>query len=249
MVKVSVITVTYNCKNSVEKTIESILNQDYSNLELVVVDGASVDGTQDVISRYKNRISKFVSEKDKGIFDAMNKGVKMASGDWVIFMNAGDQFADNSVLSNLSFLLNDPVNDVVYGAWQLKYRNTIRESKAHPFFAQKGIYKTMGFSHQSSLVRRTLAEKHPFQIEYRLSADYKMMWMLYHSLHAKFVSVDFPIAVMEDKAGFTVSNYKKHLIEECNVCGFANSLKRKLFVEKKYIVYKVKRLVKSIILR
>ena len=98
MNKISVITVCWNCVGEIEKTLTSVVAQTYSNMEYIVVDGASKDGTLEIINKYKNHISVLISEPDSGLYNAMNKGVKAATGQWCIFMNAGDMFASNNVL-------------------------------------------------------------------------------------------------------------------------------------------------------
>ena len=98
MEKISVITISYNCKDVIEDTILSVIGQTYTNIEYIIIDGASTDGTFDVIKKYADKIDFWISEPDKGIYDAMNKGLKHATGDWVIFMNAGDSFYNNTVI-------------------------------------------------------------------------------------------------------------------------------------------------------
>lgn len=99
--RVSIITVTYNAESLLERTLQSVLSQRYADKEIVVVDGQSSDGTVAVIKRHAAAIQSWVSEPDKGIYDAMNKGVRMATGDWILFMNAGDTFASDDVLQRL----------------------------------------------------------------------------------------------------------------------------------------------------
>lgn len=98
---ISIITIVYNDKEGLEKTIQSVLSQTYTNIEYIVIDGGSTDGSVSVIRKYESKISKWVSEPDNGIFDAMNKGIKLATGEWLNMMNAGDFFYSNDVLSNV----------------------------------------------------------------------------------------------------------------------------------------------------
>ena len=96
---ISVITVCYNVASTIEKTMLSVLNQTYKNLEYIIIDGNSTDGTVDIIKKYAERLTFWISEPDKGIYDAMNKGIVKATGKFLIFMNAGDQFLNEKVLS------------------------------------------------------------------------------------------------------------------------------------------------------
>lgn len=99
--KISVITISYNAEKEIEKTILSVITQTYDNIEYIIVDGASKDNTISIVNKYKKKISCVISEPDKGIYDAMNKGVMHATGEWLIMMNAGDVFCDKSVLQNI----------------------------------------------------------------------------------------------------------------------------------------------------
>src|SRR5579863_7406616 len=97
----SVITIVYNNVRDIERTILSVLNQTYPHIEYIVVDGLSTDGTLEIIKRYKTKISKLISEKDEGIYDAMNKGLAVATGDYVVFMNSGDEFYEAETVSKV----------------------------------------------------------------------------------------------------------------------------------------------------
>lgn len=115
MYKITVITVTYNAEATIEATINSVLKQTYKDIEYIIVDGQSNDNTINIIDNYKDNIDLIISEKDSGIYDAMNKGIIRSNGDWIIFVNSGDVFASNDVLKNIfSKEWNNDV-DVIYG--------------------------------------------------------------------------------------------------------------------------------------
>lgn len=111
---ITVITVCYNSATKIEETIQSIINQSYSNIEYIIIDGGSSDGTVEIIKKYSSKISYWISEKDNGIYDAMNKGIQKATGEWINFMNCGDYFYDSDVLKNI-FSNNYDNVDVIYG--------------------------------------------------------------------------------------------------------------------------------------
>ena len=121
MPKVSVITVTYNCQSVIEETILSSINQSFKDFEFIVIDGSSKDRTLQIINKYSPLISILISEPDKGIYDAMNKGLATASGEWIIFMNAGDKFSDNDVLQKVFSSKKSISEDVIFGKCNLKY--------------------------------------------------------------------------------------------------------------------------------
>ena len=96
--KITVITVCHNAAKTLEKTIKSVLNQTYPNIEYIIIDGGSTDDTVDIIKRYADRLAYWISEPDKGIYDAMNKGIEVATGEWINFMNAGDTFYEENTI-------------------------------------------------------------------------------------------------------------------------------------------------------
>lgn len=170
--KISVITVCRNCVNEIEATIKSVLSQTYPNVEYLVVDGASTDGTLSVVSKYKDGIAKFISEPDKGIYNAMNKGVEMATGKWCIFMNAGDKFVSNSVLSEM-FALNHPQTEtkVYYGNTTFTYEDGSKRSlKAVTVFPT--ILRCQPFCHQSAFYNIEKKRDPFFDEEYKIVSDY-----------------------------------------------------------------------------
>ena len=119
--RISIITVTYNASSVLEKTLSSVASQTYDNLEYVVVDGASKDDTLSIVDRWRNHIDILVSEPDKGLYDAMNKGARLATGDWILYMNADDIFVNEGVVADVAaFIEAHPEAEVVYGDSEMK---------------------------------------------------------------------------------------------------------------------------------
>ncbi len=153
--KVSIVTVVFNDVKHIEGTILSVTRQNYPNLEYIVIDGGSTDGTVDVIKKYADKIAYWVSEPDKGVYDAMNKGIKMATGEWLNFMNVGDRFADENVLSKI-FCRNYSENvQFIYSD------NYYEDSSGHLTFATHEHMKTR-ILHQSAIYRRSLHTEHGY---------------------------------------------------------------------------------------
>lgn len=216
-IKISVITICYNAEECIEDTIKSVLSQTYDNIEYVVIDGASTDRTNRIIEKYKSRISKYVSEKDKGIYDAMNKGLFFATGEWTCFMNAGDTFCKNNTVESI-FNTHVYAEDVgvIYGYTMCNNK----KMKLRPFFERKRPYK-MGFCHQSSFVRTTIAKEMKFDLKYKIAADFNMMYNIYKK-GFKFYFSDENISVF-DNSGISSTNQLQMLKEVANIVGSRNS--------------------------
>lgn len=165
---ITVVTVVYNAVDEIEQTISSVLGQTYSDLEYIVVDGASKDGTTDIIKKYSDRLSNWISEPDKGIYDAMNKAIEMASGDWILFMNAGDYFYSDTAISEVFTSSADYTGyDVVYGDAQFRLKTFSYIIEA----LESAPDRFMPFSHQAAFTRTAVAKKNKFDTNYRIAAD------------------------------------------------------------------------------
>ena len=194
---ISIITICYNAASDLEKTIKSVAAQKFKDFEYIVIDGKSKDSTLNIIKQNEDVISKWVSEPDKGIYDAMNKGAKMCTGEWVIFMNAGDTFATDDVLHQV-FSNKWDAADIVYG--DVVKDNHVKTAPVH-----YRLYHRMLFCHQCVFVRRQCLVDIPFDIHHRLSADYKFFIQQYQQ-GARFQYINMPIAIF-DTTG--VSNSKR----------------------------------------
>jgi glycosyltransferase involved in cell wall biosynthesis len=173
--KVSVITVTRNAVNTLERTILSVLGQDYNHRELIIIDGNSTDGTLDIIRKHESSIDYWISEPDRGIYHAMNKGIAVARGDWINFLNAGDVYSSMNILSRIMESVTEN-NDVVYGDSITKYPHFHVLRKAGK---PEHLWKGMSICHQSIWFRSSLARNLLFQEEYHLGADYNLLIQLY----------------------------------------------------------------------
>lgn len=175
MIKISVITVVYNNEKTLEKTINSVLSQSYKEIEYIIVDGKSTDGTLDIINRYKKNISKFVSEKDNGIYDAWNKGVKMATGDIIFFINSDDIFYDDNVLEIVAKAFQQNLNyDYIYGG--IVSRGIFNNGKDAVFLKEISNYSIkMGqvIPQPSLFIKRSLFDEIGFyNTDYKVNADF-----------------------------------------------------------------------------
>ena len=177
---VSVITVSYNAVSVIERTILSVIGQNYLNLEYIIIDGGSVDGTIDIIKNYQDQISYWISESDGGIYDAMNKGLLQSKGKWINFMNAGDTFSDMFVLDNIfSEEINENVG-IVYGNTALFKNGVFVESfENKPFWLSLMPFRGKGICHQSMFVKSDLAKRMMFDTSYRICSDYDMCYKIY----------------------------------------------------------------------
>lgn len=211
--KITVVTVTFNCRETIRDTIESIINQTYKNLEYIIVDGLSTDGTLDIIDQYRSKIDLIKSEKDRGIFDAMNKAIDLCTGDWIIFMNAGDRFFSEEVISKIFDEVFEIRNlGVVFGDYvQLNKDRTQIYKAATPFFLSKKRYKKMGFNHQSVFVKSDYARELKFDGAYIVAADYNMIASLYRK-GVEFKYINIPISICEE-FGFSNKHKKKQINE------------------------------------
>ncbi len=172
---VSIITVVYNDASNIEKIICNVLAQTYKNIEYIIIDGGSSDRTVDIIRGYEDRIDYWLSEKDKGIYDAMNKAVSLASGEWVNFMNAGDRFySDRTVAEVMSFL--PAFVDIVYGHTYYKDQDKVTLIET---YGLECLWMSMICSHQSIFAKTQLLKQHPFDLKYRISSDFEFIYHCY----------------------------------------------------------------------
>ncbi len=188
---ITIISVVYNGAEQVEQTILSILNQSYENIEYIVIDGGSTDKTLDIIRKYDAKIAYWTSEPDRGIYDAMNKGIRLASGDWINFMNAGDDFYQTDVVERVAAAAESGAADLIYGDCEMIY------GPASSFVWQAGrlesLWTGMMFRHQSLFARSSVCKRYQFDLDFKIGADFAFIYTCYRN-NLRFQNLNFIIS-------------------------------------------------------
>ena len=191
---VSIVTVVYNGEAFLERTIKSVLAQNWPNIEYVIVDGGSTDGTLEIIKKYQDRIAYWNSAKDKGIYDAMNKGISLCTGEWVGLINADDWYEEDTVARVMREALSHPEVNIVHGDIWLHYPNGergLKKAKVNGFLLK---YWEMVLNHPSFFVRRSYYAGRPFDDKLRISADHKWTYEAFRESAAQFIYIPEPLA-------------------------------------------------------
>ena len=216
MLRMSIITVCFNSVVTIRDTIESVLRQSYSEVEYIIVDGSSNDGTMNVISDFRDRIAVVVSEPDDGIYDAMNKAIRISSGDVIGFINADDFLATDYVLENIAKEFSKANIDICYG--DLCY---VREENASTVvrYWKSSEFKIGDFSkgwsppHPTFYVRRNVFERYGrFDQKYEIAADFELMLRLMeiHKVHSKYI----PSVLVKMRLGGTTNKSLINIVKQ-----------------------------------
>ena len=219
----TVITVTRNAEATLDDTIQSVITQSYHHVEYILVDGASTDGTLPIINRYHDRIAAVVSETDHGLYDAMNKAIGMATGDYLIFLNSGDCFHDDDTLLHVVHQLNHPpyatgdFPDIIYGNTDIVdgEGHFVRTRRLQPpeHLTWRSFRQGMLVCHQAFWVKRGLAL--PYDLKYRFSSDFDWCvreMKLAHTLHnTRLTLIDYL------QEGLSTSHHKASLAERFRI--------------------------------
>ena len=238
---ITVITVSYNAVSIIEKTILSVINQTYSNIEYIIIDGGSTDGTIEIIKKYEDKITYWLSEPDKGIYDAMNKGIDKATGEWINFMNCGDTFFCNTVIEDL-FQKANTNSDVIYGNTNLLLLTG--------GYIQKGEIATdkeyMPFGHQASFSRTSLMKKYGFDRNYKICADRNFFYIAYKN-NAVFEYVDVNVSNYEAEEGVSSVNMSRIFYEKGLIEGKTNDFSWKIKYFQFTLSQRVRQFIKQIL--
>lgn len=212
---ITVITVVYNGAATLEDTIISVIGQKYSNIEYIVIDGASTDGTLDILKKYEGSIDCWVSEKDRGIYDAMNKGIALASGDYVGLLNSDDMFADEDVLQNLAECINLSKADVFFSCLNI----------VDPYDLSRVLRKCRVAKFSRALLRIGVMPPHPtfyckrscyeqvgvYRTDYKIAADFEMLVRLLVRQKITWAFMD-KVTVIMRSGGVSNSGFESRII-------------------------------------
>ena len=201
-----------------EDTIQSVITQTYKGVEYIIIDGGSKDGTLDIINRYKTHIHTVISEPDKGLYDAMNKGIRVATGDYICFLNAGDALhEDDTLLLMVHSITGEVLPDVLYGETQLVDEEghfvRMRRLSAPEQLTWKSFQKGMLVCHQAFFARRELAE--PYDLHYRFSADFD--WCIRIMKKSRILHNTHLTLIDYLNEGMTTRNHKASLKERFHI--------------------------------
>jgi glycosyltransferase involved in cell wall biosynthesis len=238
--KISIITVVFNSEKFIERTLQSVFSQTYRNIEYIIIDGGSKDKTLEIIQHYSNKVAILISEPDKGLYDAMNKGLFKATGDYVCFLNSGDILYSSNTLEDIFGKL-DYLPDVVYGETTIIDTDGnelgLRRLKAPEQLTWESFKDGMLVCHQSVYVKRSIAE--PYNLKYKISADYE--WVLKALKKATTIYNSRLIHTRFMDGGINKKNIRRGLTERMKVMikhyGIIPTLFKHLIIGVKFFVY------------
>jgi len=248
--KISIITAVYNNRDEIEIAINSVLSQTYKNIEYIIVDGGSTDGTVEIINRHIDKISRFISEPDKGIYDALNKGLSIASGDIIGLLHSDDIFASNMVIEKIAETFIQGNYDAVYG--DLEYVSKTDTSKVIRYwkssqFDAANFYEGWMPPHPTLFMKKKIYEEYGnFDTSYKIASDYDLMLRTLASgkIEAKYI----PIVITRMRLGGTSNKNLKNIwrksfedwqaLRRNNIGGFLILLKKNLTKIGQFIIKK-----------
>ncbi len=232
--KVSIITVVLNNKETVKDAILSVGSQDYHDIEHIVIDGKSMDGTRSIIEKYRDRLAIVISERDNGIYDAMNKGLRLASGEIIGFLNSDDLYANKNVISDVVSILDNMKVDAVFGDLvfiKSKDLNHIVRYYQSKNFSPQSLSKGIMPAHPTLFLRKAVYEKYGyFKTDYRIAADFEFAVRIFKDYNISYYYIP-KIMVKMRTGGTSTKNLKSNWILNLEVLRACreNGLKTNLF--------------------
>jgi glycosyltransferase involved in cell wall biosynthesis len=240
--KFSILTVSFNNVKTISDTINSVLSQTYPEIEYIIIDNSSTDGTFELVQSFGNEISKFISEPDKGIYDAINKGIRLASGDIVGIINSDDFFCNADVIQKVADAFNDTDVDAVFGDAQ--FVNPKNPSRIVRFYSSKkftpGKFR-FGFmpAHTSFYVKRDLFEKFGFyKTDYKIAADFELLTRFIYINHLRYKYLEIPFVSMRT-GGVSNNSFMSNIIlnkEIARACRENGIYTNYAFIYSKYLL-------------
>ena len=234
MSKISIITVCLNSEKTIEKTINSILGQDYPNKEIIIIDGKSTDRTLEIINKYKNDIRIIISERDSGLYFAMNKGIQLAQGEIIAILNSDDIFYDNNVLKNIANCFSDHLNAEIilsdtYIVNNLEDKKIIRKYKVRNF---KEWHLRLGISppHPSCFIKKRVYLQYGFfDLIFKYASDFELLFRFIYKKSIKFTKLNTPTTLMSsgglsNKNFLSIINSTKEINFAINKNGYYSNL-------------------------
>ena len=208
--KLSIITINYNNCEGLRKTIDSVINQTCQEFEYIIIDGGSTDGSVEILKEYTEYIDYWCSEPDKGIYDAMNKGIKKASGEYCLFMNSADVIYQSTTIEDVLSLLDG--TDIISGKLLFEKGNIM--APPQEITAKFFYYWTL--PHQATFIRRSLLNKHPYDTSYRIVSDWKFWIEALVFDNCSYVTINTIIALF-DCSGISSTNEVLRIQEQQEV--------------------------------
>ncbi|MBD3748347.1 MAG: glycosyltransferase [Sphingobacteriales bacterium] len=213
--KLSVITVVYNNAQHIERTVKSVISQSYKNIEYLVIDGASTDGTLEILQKYQKQIHLLISEPDQGIYDAMNKGLDLATGDYVLFMNSGDEIFAADTIEKV--FKSQAFADIYYGETEMLNEQLQSEGRRRhqvPENLNLNSFKYgMSVSHQAIYIKKSITQ--PYNLNYQLSAD--IDWILAALSKAESIANTHQYVAKYLMGGLSKKKHRQSLLERYQI--------------------------------
>lgn len=222
--KVSIITVCFNSANTIRRTFDSIFSQDYKNIEYIVIDGGSTDSTLQIISEYSDKISILVSEPDNGIYDAMNKGLKVATGEIICFLNSDDEYINNGILSRVVDLIRLKSIDALYADLIYVDRDNLDKATRYytsKYFSPKVLCYGITPAHPTLFLKKNIYELYGyFDENYKIAGDFEFIARIFIGGKLNYYYLKEPIIKMQN-GGISTLGFKSAIIinlEIINAC-------------------------------
>jgi glycosyltransferase involved in cell wall biosynthesis len=210
--KISIITVCYNSADYIEDCIKSVINQTYPNIEYIVVDGNSTDGTKQIIQKFSDKISLYISEPDHGLYDAMNKGIHMATGDYIGILNSDDFFTSNNVVYELANFINQSEANIIFGDVNIISRkNTNKQIRYYSgkYFSKSLLKFGIMPPHASCYIKHSVFKQYgEYNLNYKISADFELLVRFIHKHKVSIAYCPLNFVTMRD-GGMSNKGYFK----------------------------------------